>query len=146
MLRSLMPRGYRHLQYLTACVLAVGACGLPAAAQQPASTQVKAKLVCGSHSANPKELRPFEVELQFKVSGALWISEHKTNPKPGEEKFLGILSPSNTMLIVGEGKLDDGSTWSYEFSGRKKPNGITILRGSLTSQKPKGTRLCSLAF
>ena len=50
------------------------------------------------------------------------------------------------MLIVGEGKLDDGSSWTYEFSGHKAPNGITIVRGILVSDKPKGRRLCSLSF
>ena len=146
MIRFLRPRGLRRLHYVTACALAFGLPALPASAEQPAAKHVQAKLVCGSHSANPKELRPFEADLQFDVSGSLWISEHKTSPQPGKEKFLGILSPSGTMLIVGEGKLDNGSTWSYEFSGHKKANGITILRGSLQSKVPKGSRLCSLAF
>ena len=49
------------------------------------------------------------------------------------------------MLIVGEGKGADGATWTYEFAGKKK-DGLTILRGSLKSDKPKGSRTCSLAF
>ena len=134
----------RHPLLLAALTLA--ATSLPAAAQKPEATQVAAKLVCGSHSANPKELKPFEVHLQFNVSGRLWTSERTTSPQPGNERFLGILSPSSTMLIVGEGKLDDGSSWTYEFSGHKAPNGITIVRGTLVSDKPKGRRLCSLSF
>lgn len=146
MVRSVMRR-LRHVRYATAALaLAFTAWSLPAAAQKSDATQVAAKLVCGSHSANPKELKPFEAQLQFHVSGHLWTSERDTSPQPGKEKFLGILSPSGTMLIVGEGKLDDGASWSYEFSGRKSPNGITILRGTLQSAKPKGRRLCSLAF
>jgi hypothetical protein len=62
------------------------------------------------------------------------------------EKFRGILSPSGTMLVAGQGKSDDGATWTYEFSGRKNPKGVTILRGSLNSDKPKGARACSLTF
>jgi len=144
MIRDVSLRRFRHPLLLAALVLAT--CSVPAAAQNPAATQVPAKLVCGSHSANPKELRPFEVQLQFNVSGRLWTSERATSPQPGKERFLGILSPSGTMLIVGEGALDDGTGWTYEFSGRKAPNGITILRGTLQSDKPKGSRSCSLAF
>ena len=139
------PRQWRPLIYVAALALTFAPWSLPASAQQAAAKQVAAKLVCGSHSANPKELKPFEVQLQFNVSGPLWTSD-VTDPQRGKERFLGILSPSGTMLIVGEGKLDDGSSWTYEFSGRKKPNGLTILRGSLQSEKPKGSRLCSLAF
>jgi len=144
-----MPVRLRHLRLplcLVILVVTLAAAGPPAAAQKPDATQVTAKLVCGSHSANPKELKPFEAQLQFNVSGRLWTSERATSPQPGKERFLGILSPSGTMLIVGEGTLDDGASWTYEFSGHKAPNGITILRGSLQSDKPKGSRSCSLAF
>jgi hypothetical protein len=144
MIRDVSSRRFRHPLLLAVLALAAGSA--PALAQKPAATQVAAKLVCGSHSANPKELKPFETQLEFHVSGYLWTSERKTSPEPGNERFLGILSPSGTMLIVGEGKLDDGASWTYEFSGRKAPNGITIVRGSLVSDKPKGRRLCSLAF
>jgi hypothetical protein len=34
---------------------------------------------------------------------------------------------------------------TYKFSGKKKDR-LTILRGSLQSDKPKGSRICSLAF
>jgi hypothetical protein len=50
------------------------------------------------------------------------------------------------MLIVGEGQADDGSTWTYEFAGQKKPKNITILQGSLRTTTPKGSRSCSLTF
>jgi hypothetical protein len=147
MTRYVTPRWFRYLFYMTALALTFGPWSLSALAQQAAIKHVPAKLVCGSHSANRKELRPFEENLQFDVSGNLWISDRKTSPQPGKERFLGILSPSSgTMLVVGEGKLDDGSAWTYEFSGRKSSNGLTILRGSLQSQTPKGTRSCSLAF
>ncbi len=144
--RNVTPRQLRHLLYVTAIALSFGAWDLPASAQQAATKHVPAKLVCGSHSADRKKLTPFQVELQFDVSGSLWLIDRKTSRLPGGEKFLGILSPSGTMLIVGEGKSDDGATWTYEFSGRKSPNGLTILRGSLQSAAPKGTRSCSLAF
>jgi hypothetical protein len=127
-------------------LVAALACGIgcaPALAQQPTSKQVKAKIVCGSHSANPRELRPFDLHLEFTVSGPLWTST--VADARGKERFLGILSPSGTMLIVGEGKADNGATWTYEFSGKKK-DGLTIVRGSLKSDKPKGSRICSLAF
>ena len=74
------------------------------------------------------------------------MTDRMTSQQPGQEKFRGILSPSGTMLIAGEGKADNGATWSYEFSGRKTPSGVTILRGSLRSTVPKGTRSCSLTF
>lgn len=144
MIRDVNLRRFRH-SFLPAA-LALTAWSLPAAAQKPAAPQVAAKLVCGSHSANPKELKPFEAHLEFNVSGRLWTSEREASPQPGKERFLGILSPSGTMLIVGEGTLDDVVSWTYEFSGHKAPNGITILRGSLQSEKPKGRRSCSLAF
>ena len=143
--RCSAPRRLRPLVYGAALALAFASWSVPASAQNDAATQVPAKLVCGSHSANPKELKPFEAKLQFKVSGRLWISD-ATDPQRGKERFLGILSPSGTMLIVGEGKSDGGATWTYEFSGHKKPNGLTILRGSLQSETPKGSRSCSLAF
>jgi hypothetical protein len=146
MLRSVTPRRLRLLLTVTAFALTFAPAGLPASAQPAATKHVPAKLVCGSHSADRKKLTPFQVELTFNVSGSLWLIDRKTTRRPGEEKFLGILSPSGTMLIVGEGKADDGATWTYEFSGRKSPNGITILRGSLQSAAPKGTRACSLAF
>jgi hypothetical protein len=127
---------------------------LAALAQQATTQHVPAKLVCGWHSANPKELKPFTENLLFDVTDNLWISELKTSPQPGRERFLGILSPSSgTMLVIGErrlaigdSKLDDQPIWTYEFSGRKSPSGITILRGHLQSQTPKGTRTCSLGF
>jgi hypothetical protein len=137
------PRRLRVLIAAAALLLSCGFWCVPASAQQPASKQVAAKLVCGSHSANPRELRPFDTHLQFTVSGPLWTSDLKD--ARGKERFLGILSPSGTMLIVGEGKADDGATWTYELSGKKK-DGLTILRGNLNSDKPKGSRLCSLAF
>jgi hypothetical protein len=146
MTRYITLRRLRHLLYVTAFAVTFGPWGLSASAQQAATKHVPAKLVCSSHSANPKQLTAFQVDLQFDVSGSLWMLERTTSPQPGKERFLGILSPSGTMLIVGEGKFDDGSTWSYEFSGRKTPNGLTILKGSLQSAVPKGTRSCSLAF
>jgi hypothetical protein len=142
MIRYATPRRLRHL--ITAAALTL-TWSLPAPAQQAAAKQVPAKLVCGSHSADPAKLRPFEAHLQFNVTGPLWISD-VADPQRGKERFLGILSPSGTMLIVGEGKGGDGSTWTYEFSGRKKQSGLTIVRGSLKSEKPKGSRICSLAF
>ena len=146
MIRYISPRRLRHLLHMTAFAATLVPWGLSASAQQDATKHVPAKLVCGSHSANPKQLPAFQVELQFDVSGSLWTIDRTTSPQPGRERFLGILSPSGTMLVVGEGKFDDGSTWTYEFSGRKTPNGLTILKGSLQSAAPKGTRSCSLAF
>ena len=141
MIRSAALHALRGLALVAALAFGAG-CAL-ALADQPASKQVKAKIVCGSHSANPHELRPFDLHLEFAVSGPLWTSTVKD--ARGSERFLGILSPSGTMLIVGEGKADNGATWTYEFSGKKK-DGLTIVRGSLKSDKPKGSRICSLAF
>jgi hypothetical protein len=154
MIRYVTPRQFRHLLYVTTIALTFGPCSLSASAQQAATKHIPAKLICGPHSANPKELKAFVENLQFDVTGNLWTSERKTGPQPGQERFLGILSPSSgTMLVigerrlvVGEGKLDDRPIWTYEFSGRKSPSGLTILRGGLQSQVPKGTRSCSLGF
>jgi len=139
----------RHLKRLcaTACVLMFGSCGLPVSAQQVRTDYVKASLACGSHSANPKQRKSFQVDLQFDLFGSLWIVDRKiSSPKSGEEKFRGILSPTGAMLIAGQGKSDDGETWSYEFSGRKNLKGVTVLKGSLRSEHPTGTRTCSLTF
>jgi len=154
MIRYVPQRRFRHLLYVTTIALTCVPCSLSAAAQQAATKHVPAKLVCGPHSANPKKLKAFVEHLQFDVTGNLWTSERKTSPQPGKERFLGILSPSSgamlvigeRRLIIGEGKLDDHPIWTYEFSGRKSPNGLTILRGSLQSQTPKGSRSCSLGF
>jgi hypothetical protein len=143
--RHVIPRRLGHLLYAAAFVLIVG-CGFSASAQQPADELVPAKLNCGSHSANSNELKPFQFDLQFEVFGSLWMVDRTTSPQPGMEKFRGILSPSGTMLVAGEGKLEDGTAWTYEFSGRKNPKGVTILRGTLRSDKPKGARTCSLTF
>jgi hypothetical protein len=50
------------------------------------------------------------------------------------------------MLIAGLGKSEEGANWTYEFSGQKNPAGIAILKGSMQSEQPKGTRSCSLTF
>jgi hypothetical protein len=152
--RYFTPRRFRHLLYVTTIALTFGPCSLSASAQQTATKHVPAKLVCGPHSANPKKLKPFVENLQFDVTGSLWISERKIGPPPATESFLGILAPTSgnmlvigeRRLVIGEGKLDDHPIWTYELSGRKTQNGLTILRGSLQSQMPKGTRSCSLGF
>jgi hypothetical protein len=115
-------------------------------AQQAPTDRVTASLNCGSHSANSKELKPFQADLQFDLYGSLWMLDRKTSPQAGEEKFRGILSPTGMMLIAGQGESGNGETWTYEFSGRKNPKGITILKGSLRSEQPKGVRTCSLTF
>jgi hypothetical protein len=136
----------RRLGYLLAIAsLAMFGAG-SAFAQSAPTDRVTASLNCGSHSANPKELKPFQVDLEFELYGSLWTVDRKTSPQAGEEKFRGILSPTGMMLIAGQGSSDSGETWTYEFSGRKNPKGITILKGSLNSEKPKGTRTCSLTF
>ncbi|MEJ2434011.1 MAG: hypothetical protein P8Y53_12930 [Pseudolabrys sp.] len=144
MIRDAAQQRLRYLVCAAALALAFAAWSPPASADEAASKQVAAKLVCGSHSANPHKLRPFDLHITFTVSGPLWTSDVKN--ARGKERFLGILSPSGTMLIVGEGKAEDGATWTYEFSGKKKKDALTILRGSLKSDKPKGQRICSLAF
>lgn len=113
-------------------------------AEEAAPKSAPAKLTCGSHSSNPAVNKPFQVELQFDVTGSLWLLDWKT--EHSEVKFRGILSPSGTMPVAGLGKSDEGATWSYEFSERKNANGISVLKGSLQSEVPKGTRLCSLTF
>lgn len=117
---------------------------LSAFAEEIAPKHVAAKLTCGSHSSNPAQHKAFQVDLQFDVTGSLWLLDWKT--EHAEVKFRGILSPSGTMLIAGLGKSDEGATWTYEFSGQKKPTGIAILNGSMQSEQPKGARLCSLTF
>ena len=106
--------------------------------------RVPAKLTCGSHSSNPAQNKAFQVDLQFDVTGSLWLLDWKT--ERAEVKFRGILSPSGTMLVAGLGKSEEGATWTYEFSGQKNPTGIAVLKGSMQSEQPKGTRLCSLTF
>ena len=156
MVGQITLRQLRRLSHAIAAALLFGLWGLAASAQeasaQEASAQeaptarVSASLTCGSHSADPAKLKAFQVDLQFLVFGSLWVADRTTSPQPGTEKFRGVLSPSGTMLIAGQGKTDDGASWTYEFSGRKTANGITILRGSLQSAKPKGARTCSLTF
>jgi hypothetical protein len=119
-------------------------CCFSAFAQDATTDHASAKLTCGSHSSNPNQYKAFQVQLQFDVTGSLWLLDWKT--EHAEVKFRGILSPSGTMLIAGLGKSDDGATWTYEFSGQKKPTGITILNGSMRSEQPKGIRSCSLTF
>jgi len=118
--------------------------GLSAFAQENAPPRVPAKLTCGPHSSNPAQSKSFQVDLQFDVTGSLWLLDWKT--ERAEVKFRGILSPSGTMLIAGLGKSDEGAIWTYEFSGQKKPTGIAILNGSMQSEQPKGSRSCSLTF
>ena len=113
-------------------------------AEDIAPKRVAAKLTCGSHSSNPTQNKAFQVDLQFDVTGSLWLLDWKT--ERAEVKFRGILSPSGTMLIAGLGKSDEGAIWTYEFSGQKKPTGIAILNGSMQSEQPKGSRSCSLTF
>jgi len=118
-----------------------------AAQAQPAepAERVKATLNCGSHSADIRNMKSFQFDLQFNVYESLWMVDRKPG-QGGDEKFRGILSPTGAMLIAGLGKSDDGVRWSYEFSGQKNSRGITILKGSLRSEQPKGMRSCSLSF
>ena len=129
---------------LIACALMVGVDGFSAFAQDIAAKRVPAKLTCGSHSTSPTHNKPFQVDLQFDVTGSLWLVDWKTERT--EVKLRGILSPSGAMLVAGVGKSDEGATWTYEFSGRKNPTGLALLNGSLQSEQPKGTRTCSLSF
>ena len=131
---------------ISAAFVMCGACsfGFSAFAQEAAAKRVPAKLTCGSHSSNPTQNKAFQVDLQFDVTGSLWLVDWKA--ERAEVKFRGILSPSGTMLIAGLGKSEDGGTWTYEFSGHKNPTGIAVLKGSLQSEQPKGTRQCSLTF
>ena len=119
-------------------------CGHPAFAQDMPPKSIAAKLTCGSHSSDPVQHKAFQVDLQFDVIGSLWLLDWK--PEKSEVKFRGILSPSGTMLVAGLGKSDEGTTWTYEFSGRKNATGISVLKGSLQSEQPKGARSCSLTF
>jgi hypothetical protein len=145
-MRHISPCLMRRARYLTTCALAACVSVLPAFAEQPGTEHVPAKLTCGSHSSNPAQKKAFQVELQFDVIGSLWLLDWKNTDPTSEVKFRGILSPSGTMLIAGLGKAEDGATWTYEFSGTKNASGISILKGSLQSEQPKGTRLCSLTF
>jgi hypothetical protein len=105
------PGRRRCLVAAAALVLTFAAASAPALAQNSDSKkEIKAKLVCGSHTADPHKLRPFDLHLKFTVSGPLWTSD-ETDAR-GKERFLGIQSPSGTMLIVGEGKAADGATWT----------------------------------
>src|SRR5687767_103493 len=106
----------------TGRALAFILCITPAAAEQIPTGHVKASLVCGSHSSNPKILKSFQFDLQFDLFGSLWMTDRKIiSPKAGEEKFRGILSPQGSMLIAAMGKSEDGESWTYEFSGQKNP-------------------------
>jgi hypothetical protein len=127
-------------------MLAIGSNVTSASAKFALTDRVTASLTCGSHSANPKQLKSFQVDLQFDLYGSLWSVDLKAGPQGGDEKFRGILSPTGKMLIAGQGLADNGTTWTYEFSGNKNQKGITILNGSLRSEQPKGTRTCSLTF
>ena len=132
---------------ISAAYVICGACSnysFSAFAEEPPPKRVPAKLTCGSHSSNPTQNKAFQVDLQFDVTGSLWLLDWKT--ERAEVKFRGILSPSGTMLIAGLGKSDEGAIWTYEFSGQKKPTGIAILNGSMQSEQPKGSRSCSLTF
>src|ERR1044071_6737714 len=109
-------------------VLASGLLAAPVPAQETPTSRVVANLNCTSHSANPKELKAYSADLEFNLASTLLTVDRKT-PEGGEEKFRGILSPTGAMLIAGQGKGADGATWTYEFSGNKKPRGVTILNG-----------------
>jgi len=137
----------RRALILAACMISAGGamnCGSAAFAEDAPAQKAGAKLTCGSHSSNPTQYKAFQVDLTFDVTGSLWLLDWKT--EQAEVKFRGILSPSGTMLVAGLGKSNDGATWTYEFSGQKKPGGLAILKGSMQSEQPKGTRLCSLTF
>ena len=119
-------------------------CNSLEAAHDVAPKRVPAKLTCGSHSSNPQQQKAFQIDLQFEVIGSLWVLDWKT--EHSEVKFRGILSPSGTMLIAGLGRSEQGANWTYEFSGHKNPTGVAVLKGSLQSEQPKGTRSCSMTF
>ena len=145
-MQHIAPRLMRRACYLTACASIACLNVFPAFAEQPGIEHVPAKLTCGSHSSNPTQKKAFQVDLQFDVTGSLWLLDWKNADQSAVVKFRGILSPSGMMLIAGLGKSDDGATWTYEFSGTKNSSGLSILKGSLQSEQPKGARLCSLTF
>jgi len=147
LLGGAMGRKLRTVLILAACAVCCVygiSYSFSAFAEDVAPKRAAAKLTCGSHSSNPTQFKAFQVDLQFDVTGSLWLLDWKT--ERAEVKFRGILSPSGTMLIAGLGKSDEGATWTYEFSGQKKPTGIAILNGSMQSEQPKGSRSCSLTF
>jgi hypothetical protein len=137
-------KNWRTLIAIACMPCVVCFCNFSAPAEELASKHVPAKLTCGSHSSSPKDHKAFQADIQFDVDGALWLLDWKT--EHAEVKFRGILSPSGMMLIAGLGKSDNGATWTYEFSGRKNPTGIAVLKGSLQSEHPKGMRSCSITF
>jgi hypothetical protein len=114
--------------------------------QERKPKQVSAKLTCASLSSDPKEYKAFQVDLQFEVYDSLWMADRKTPELSEEEKFRGVLSPSGSMLVAGLGTSENGKKWDYEFSGNRKAGTLTILKGSLRSEQPKGTRSCALSF
>jgi hypothetical protein len=132
-----------HSGFAAACLL-WSSYGL--VAEETPTEHISAKLTCGSLSTNTKETKPFQIEVNFEVYGSLWMADRENLEQSGIEKFRGVLSPTGTMLVAGQGKSDRGMAWSYEFSGHKNPKGITILKGSFQSEQPKGTRSCSLVF
>ena len=113
-----------------ACGLLV-ACGYGslAFAQDAVQKRVPAKLICGSHSANPQQHKAFQVDLQFDVNGSLWMLDWKT--ERAEVKFRGILSPSGAMLIAGLGRTMKGRPGRMSFP-------VTKIRQA--SQCSKGVR------
>jgi hypothetical protein len=137
-----MDRQLASVVVIVAGILISSQCSLTLA--QESIKRVSAKLTCGSHSSNPLQHKAFQTDLQFDVNGSLWMLDWKT--ERAEVKFRGILSPSGAMLISGLGKSDEGAAWTYEFSGHKNPTGIAVLKGSLQSEQPKGTRSCSMTF
>jgi hypothetical protein len=85
--------------------------------------------------------------MPISFSGGLFTAERKLVQSQGREAFYGLVGRfSNEVMLIGEGRLDDGTgVWTYEFHGKFDPNGTMTLKGNLHFRCGSG-RVCAIKF
>lgn len=117
-----------------------------ASAQEP--IKKNGKLICGAFSAQPKTSPLWHEDVTVEIDHGTITITRKEYPPPKGAAFNGVLAPSGTILVAGEGNVEEGqAAWNYEFSGKLNKDGATNLKGQLTAMKgTPGHRVCSMSF
>ena len=117
--------------------------GAPIAnAQMSEGTESPAKLVCAKNGKSKGWQHNFVVTVKGNMLSA------KYENKRSISNYMGLISPSSRILVIGEGKLkEDQNSWTYSFTGHHHPVINTVLKGYLEMNSGgTGRRNCDLIF
>ena len=128
------------------CAIAFAAAlTLTAAHAQTTPQKHNGKIICGSFSGDPKKYPAWNDDMAITIERGKLIA---TQSRPQGQILSGVVGPSGSILMAGEGGLPGGPPeWTYEFAGKLNPSGPTVLRGQLANIMGGGAkRQCSISF